>query len=110
MSQLVQMLIRLFYPREPEVGGGEVRVYPGRIAGAGEMYVTVPISGDHTVADLMASALHRFGLNPSNATKDYRCSEILLDRGGMLIFRLEILVTDNNSYAQLILFSQHQKG
>ncbi|XP_045485156.1 diacylglycerol kinase theta isoform X2 [Pieris rapae] len=67
--------------KEPETGGGEVRVYPGRIAGAGDTFVTVPCTGDESVADLMASALERFGLDPSSATQDYRCSEILLDRG-----------------------------
>ncbi|XP_028026114.1 diacylglycerol kinase theta isoform X3 [Bombyx mandarina] len=67
--------------KESEFGGGEVRVYPGRIAGAGETFVTVPCCGDDTVSDLMAAALERFGLNPCTAS-DYRCSEILLDRGG----------------------------
>ncbi|KAI8421192.1 hypothetical protein MSG28_008261, partial [Choristoneura fumiferana] len=33
---------------------------------------------EHTVADLMAAALERFGLDPAQATQDYRCSEILL--------------------------------
>lgn len=59
-----------------------MRVYPGRIEGGGETYVTVGISGEHTVADLMAAALERFGLDPGTAVQDYRCSEILLDRGG----------------------------
>lgn len=67
--------------KELETGGGEVRVYPGRIAGAGETYVTVACNGEDTVADLMAKALERFGLDPAQATHDYRCSEILLDRG-----------------------------
>lgn len=68
--------------RETESGGGSVRVYPGRLAGAGETFVTVPIVGEHSVADLMALALERFGLDPATAVSDYRCSEILLDRGG----------------------------
>lgn len=72
----------IIFHREPETGGGSVRVYPGRIAGAGETFVTVPIQGDHTVADLMTFALVRFGLDPATAVSDYRCSEILLDRGG----------------------------
>ncbi|XP_050563093.1 diacylglycerol kinase theta isoform X3 [Spodoptera frugiperda] len=67
--------------KEPESGGGEVRVYPGRVAGAGETFVTVGITGDDAVADLMAAALERFGLDPARAVHDYRCSEILLDRG-----------------------------
>ncbi|XP_038220882.1 diacylglycerol kinase theta [Zerene cesonia] len=67
--------------KEPETGGGEVRVYPGRVAGAGDAFVTVTCSGDDSVADLMAYALERFGLDPARATQDYRCSEILLDRG-----------------------------
>ncbi|CAD0200232.1 unnamed protein product [Chrysodeixis includens] len=68
--------------KEPETGGGEVRVYPGRVAGAGETFVTVGCGGDDAVADLMAAALERFGLDPARAVHDYRCSEILLDRGG----------------------------
>lgn len=68
--------------REPESGGGEVRVYPGRVAGAGDTFVTVHCTGDQGVSDLMASALSRFGLDPASASMDYRCSEILLDRGG----------------------------
>lgn len=68
--------------RESESGGGSVRVYPGRVAGAGETFVTVPIVGEHSVVDLMALALERFGLDPTTAASDYRCSEILLDRGG----------------------------
>lgn len=59
-----------------------MRVYPGRIAGAGETFVTVSCCGEDTVADLMAKALERFGLDPASAVNDYRCSEILLDRGG----------------------------
>ncbi|XP_028173215.1 diacylglycerol kinase theta isoform X6 [Ostrinia furnacalis] len=67
--------------REPETGGGEVRVYPGRIAGAGDTFVTVVCRGDDAVTDLMAAALERFGLDPTTAANDFRCSEILLDRG-----------------------------
>ncbi|CAG9580086.1 unnamed protein product [Danaus chrysippus] len=67
--------------KEGESGGGTVRVYPGRVAGAGDAFVTVPCNGEDAVADLMAAALERFGLDPGNATNDYRCSEILLDRG-----------------------------
>lgn len=59
-----------------------MRVYPGRVAGAGETFVTVQCNGEDTVADLMAAALERFGLDPNTAVSDYRCSEILLDRGG----------------------------
>lgn len=72
----------IFVSREPESGGGEVRVYPGRVAGAGETFVTVSCCGDDAVADLMAAALERFGLDPAQAVQDFRCSEILLDRGG----------------------------
>ncbi|KAJ2947288.1 hypothetical protein O0L34_g17004 [Tuta absoluta] len=68
--------------KEEESGGGDVRVYPGRIAGASsETFVTVNVNGEDTVADLMAKALEKFGLEPSTAVADYRCSEILLDRG-----------------------------
>jgi hypothetical protein len=71
--------------REPESGGGEVRVYPGRVAGAGDTFVTVSCRGDDAVTDLMAAALDRFGLDPTRAAPDYRCSEILLDRGGKTV-------------------------
>lgn len=77
--------------REPESGGGEVRVYPGRVAGAGETFVTVGITGDDAVADLMAAALERFGLDPARAVHDYRCSEILLDRGGKCLSTLHLI-------------------
>ncbi|CAH2981639.1 unnamed protein product [Chilo suppressalis] len=67
--------------KELETGGGEVRVYPGRVAGAGDTFVTVECRGEDAVTDLMAAALERFGLDPTTAANDYRCSEILLDRG-----------------------------
>lgn len=70
-----------------------MRVYPGRVAGAGETYVTVSCSGDDTVADVMAAALERFGLDPAQAVQDYRCSEILLDRGGNLPSSFYFMVT-----------------
>lgn len=61
-----------------------MRVYPGRVAGAGDTFVTVECRGDDAVTNLMAAALERFGLDPTTAANDYRCSEILLDRGGWL--------------------------
>lgn len=67
-------------------------MYPGRIAGAGDTFVTVTCMGDESVADLMASALERFGLDPSSAIQDYRCSEILLDRGGKLRHRWTLTI------------------
>lgn len=57
-------------------------MYPGRVAGAGDTFVTVECRGEDAVTNLMAAALERFGLDPTTAANDYRCSEILLDRGG----------------------------
>ena len=58
---------------------GFVRVYPGKLQ-VEEPYVTVSVDDDTTVKDLIRSALNNFGL-PSHQVDDYRCSEILLDRG-----------------------------
>ena len=71
-------------------------MYAGRVAGAGDAFVTVKCAGEHTVADLMRLALDSFGLDSSNAAADYRCSEILLDRGGMLGLRFKSFVHIGN--------------
>lgn len=111
MFAVYRMLLKeiLFQPktfstREPETGGGDVRVYPGRIPGAGETFVTVACAGEQTVTDLMMSALERFGLETDNAVADYRCSEILLDRGGTTntcnTFSLHIFSSVANVYVR----------
>ncbi|CAH1101865.1 unnamed protein product, partial [Psylliodes chrysocephalus] len=58
---------------------GEVRVYPGKLQ-VSQSLCTVPVDSNTTVGDLIGEALKRFGLEDSNA-EDYRCSEVLLDRG-----------------------------
>ncbi|XP_072765887.1 diacylglycerol kinase theta isoform X9 [Anoplolepis gracilipes] len=58
---------------------GEVRVYPGKLQ-VSESFCIVPVTEATTVADLISEALEKFGLQNFNCD-DYRCSEILLDRG-----------------------------
>jgi len=59
---------------------GEVRVYPGKLQ-VSESFCLVSVSETTTIADLINEALDKFGLQNFNCD-DYRCSEILLDRGG----------------------------
>ena len=61
---------------------GEVRVYPGKLQ-VSESFCIVPVTEATTVADLIEEALQKFGLQ-NFTSEDYRCSEILLDRGGKL--------------------------
>ncbi|KAF3423939.1 hypothetical protein E2986_11886 [Frieseomelitta varia] len=58
---------------------GEVRVYPGKLQ-VSESFCIVPVTEATTVADLIEEALQKFGLQ-NFTSEDYRCSEILLDRG-----------------------------
>lgn len=58
---------------------GEVRVYPGKLQ-VSESFCIVSVTEATTVADLINEALEKFGLQNFNCD-DYRCSEILLDRG-----------------------------
>ncbi|XP_012528050.1 diacylglycerol kinase theta isoform X6 [Monomorium pharaonis] len=58
---------------------GEVRVYPGRLQ-VSESFCIVPVTEATTVTDLISEALEKFGLQNFNCD-DFRCSEILLDRG-----------------------------
>lgn len=66
--------------RDRDNDQGEVRVYPGKLQ-VSQAYCTVPVDSSTTVADLIREALKRFGLQDFNC-EDYRCSEVLLDRGG----------------------------
>ncbi|XP_055297893.1 diacylglycerol kinase theta isoform X7 [Sitodiplosis mosellana] len=60
---------------------GFVRVYPGKLQlQIEDAFVNVPVDNDTTVSDLVRDALNRFGLQ-DNKIEDYRCSEVLLDRG-----------------------------
>lgn len=54
-----------------------------------ESFCIVPVTEATTVADLISEALEKFGLQNFNCD-DYRCSEILLDRGGTFLFKSEI--------------------
>ncbi|BFF91207.1 diacylglycerol kinase theta [Drosophila madeirensis] len=60
---------------------GHVRVYPGKLQCAMEdPYVSVPVDNNTVIKDLIRDALDKFGLQ-DNQIQDYRCSEVLLDRG-----------------------------
>ncbi|XP_067619813.1 diacylglycerol kinase theta isoform X7 [Eurosta solidaginis] len=60
---------------------GFVRVYPGKLqCSLEEPYVSVPVENTTIIKDLIRDALDRFGLQ-DNQIQDYRCSEVLLDRG-----------------------------
>lgn len=67
---------------------GEVRVYPGKLQ-VSESFCIVPVTETTTVADIIEEALQKFGLQ-NFKSEDYRCSEILLDRGGK--FRFNALI------------------
>lgn len=56
-----------------------MRVYPGKLQ-VEEAYVTVQVDNDTTVKDLIRDSLNNFGLQ-DHQVDDYRCLEILLDRG-----------------------------
>ncbi|XP_076173552.1 diacylglycerol kinase theta isoform X3 [Ptiloglossa arizonensis] len=58
---------------------GEVRVYPGKLQ-VSESFCIVPVTETTTVADLIEESLQKFGLE-NFRSEEYRCSEILLDRG-----------------------------
>jgi diacylglycerol kinase (ATP) len=64
---------------DKEIDKGFVRVYPGKLQ-VEEAHVLVPVDNDTTIKDLIREALDRFGL-PDHSIEEYRCSEILLDRG-----------------------------
>lgn len=70
--------IFLFFSRD--VDSGEVRVYPDKLQVSDSM-CTITVKESTTIADLIKQAIVRFGLE-SNNCENYRCSEILLDRGG----------------------------
>lgn len=64
---------------DKDIDKGFVRVYPGKLQ-VEEPYVTVQVDNDTTVKELIREALDNFGLR-DHEIDDYRCSEILLDRG-----------------------------
>ncbi|XP_037051988.1 diacylglycerol kinase theta isoform X6 [Bradysia coprophila] len=67
--------------RDKENDKGFVRVYPGKLQlQIDEPFVNVGVDNDTTVSDLVRDALDKFGLK-DNKVEDYRCSEVLLDRG-----------------------------
>ncbi|XP_017469905.1 PREDICTED: diacylglycerol kinase theta isoform X2 [Rhagoletis zephyria] len=69
------------YIRFHDKDKGYVRVYPGKLqCSLEEPYVNVPVENTTIIKDLIRDALDRFGLQ-DNQIQDYRCSEVLLDRG-----------------------------
>ncbi|XP_049303680.1 diacylglycerol kinase theta isoform X7 [Bactrocera dorsalis] len=69
------------YLRFHDKDKGYVRVYPGKLqCSLEEPYVNVPVENTTIIKDLIRDALDRFGLQ-DNQIQDYRCSEVLLDRG-----------------------------
>ncbi|XP_018899606.2 diacylglycerol kinase theta isoform X1 [Bemisia tabaci] len=65
--------------KDSENDSGEVRVYPGKIQTL-TPFVTVLVTSDTTVTDLVHDAVEQFGLE--NSQPDfYRLSEVSLDRG-----------------------------
>ena len=63
---------------DKEIDRGYVRVYPGKLQ-VEEPYVTIQVENDTTIKDLIKDSLSQFGL--LDQLEEYRCSEILLDRG-----------------------------
>ncbi|XP_020713739.1 diacylglycerol kinase theta isoform X2 [Ceratitis capitata] len=69
------------YLRFLDKGKGHVRVYPGKLqCSLEEPYVNVPVENTTVIKDLIRDALDKFGFH-DNQMQDYRCSEVLLDRG-----------------------------
>ncbi|XP_018331439.1 diacylglycerol kinase theta isoform X3 [Agrilus planipennis] len=58
---------------------GEVRVYPGKLQ-VSQAFCTVPVDSNTTVENIISEAIQLFNLN-TYKPEDFRCSEILLDRG-----------------------------
>lgn len=69
--------------REKEMEKGFVRVYPGKLQmdGIEESFVAVPVNNETTVKDLIRDALEKFRLGADYQVDDFRCLEVLLDRG-----------------------------
>ncbi|XP_046865125.1 diacylglycerol kinase theta isoform X4 [Drosophila willistoni] len=69
------------YLRFHDKDKGFVRVYPGKLqCSLEDPYVSVPVDNSTVIKDLIRDALDKFGLQ-DNQIQDYRCSEVLLDRG-----------------------------
>ncbi|XP_065722536.2 diacylglycerol kinase theta isoform X4 [Drosophila suzukii] len=70
------------YLRFQDRDRGHVRVYPGKLqcSSLEDPYVSVPVDNSTVIKDLIRDALDKFGLQ-DNQIQDYRCSEVLLDRG-----------------------------
>ena len=68
----------VFIFSDKEIERGYVRVYPGKLQ-VEEPYVTIQVENDTTIKDLIKDSLGQFGL--VDQLEEYRCSEILLDRG-----------------------------
>lgn len=66
--------------RDRDNDSGEVRVYPGKLQ-VSQAFCIVPVDSNTTVGDLIRESLHYFSLEDANC-EEFRCSEVLLDRGG----------------------------
>ena len=57
-----------------------MKVYPGKLQ-VQQSFCLIEVNDETTISNLIQSALISFGLYGFRA-EDYRCSQILLDRGG----------------------------
>lgn len=69
--------------RDKEIERGHVRVYPGKLQmDIDEAFVLVPVANGTTVRDLIGDSLERFRIDAAEyQVDDFRCLEVLLDRG-----------------------------
>ncbi|XP_076356051.1 diacylglycerol kinase theta-like isoform X1 [Tachypleus tridentatus] len=67
--------------RPPEPDKGSIKVYPGNL-GVTETYVTVPVTADTSVEEIMVQALENLGLDSTNLNR-FRLNEVSLDRGSV---------------------------
>ncbi|XP_043273541.1 diacylglycerol kinase theta [Venturia canescens] len=70
---------RAVFLRYRDHESGEVRVYPGKLQ-VSLPFCTVPVDQTTTITDLIRESLVRFDRKDVDA-EDFRCSEVLLDRG-----------------------------
>lgn len=69
--------------REKETERGYVRVYPGKLQmDIDEAFISVPVTNDSNVRDLIRDSLEKFRIDSLEfQVEDFRCLEVLLDRG-----------------------------
>lgn len=74
---------RAIFLRYRDRESGEVRVYPGKLQ-VSQPFCTVPVDQTTTITDLIRESLVHFDRRDVDA-EEFRCSEVLLDRGGKLL-------------------------